>query len=203
MGNFLGVFITPLLVLQFLGTSTFNFRKTLLDLAKLVVIPTALGQAIRSIPAFHAMQNKHKKFSKLFSETMLLAIVFNTFSDTFSNKSSYSSINNSVFVSLFTLIPLFYLLSNYLFWHIMNVVIPDSSVKTKCAAMICSSQKTLAFGIPFINTAFANRNDVGIILLPLLIYSLSQVFLSSLVLVPVMRDMIEHDERTVSTLKNK
>ena len=56
--------------------------------------------------------------------------------------------------------------------------------------MICSSQKTLAFGLPFIKTAFSTRKDLSTILTPLLIFSPTQLFCATTILVPFLRNQI-------------
>ena len=66
--------------------------------------------------------------------------------------------------------------------------------KTRAAALFCSSQKTLSFGIPFIKTAFAGRPDIAYILAPLLIYAPAQLLLGSILLVPAMQRKIKKQE---------
>lgn len=56
--------------------------------------------------------------------------------------------------------------------------------------MICSSQKTLAFGLPFIKTAFSTRKDLSTILTPLLIFSPTQLFCATTILVPFLKKQI-------------
>jgi predicted Na+-dependent transporter len=58
-------------------------------------------------------------------------------------------------------------------------------------ALFCSSQKTLAFGIPFIRMAFASRSDIAVILAPLLVYAPVELLIGSSIFVPWMRREIE------------
>lgn len=60
--------------------------------------------------------------------------------------------------------------------------------------MFCSSQKTLAFGIPFIKTALGHRGDIAYILAPLLMYAPAQLLLGSGLLVPRMVKLIAKEE---------
>jgi sodium/bile acid cotransporter 7 len=66
--------------------------------------------------------------------------------------------------------------------------------KTRTAALLCSSQKTLAFGIPFIKTAFGNRKDIAYVLAPLLMYAPTQLLLGSTFLVPWLKKWIKSQE---------
>ena len=69
-------------------------------------------------------------------------------------------------------------------------LMPELDSPTRAAALLCSSQKTLAFGIPFIKTAFGHRADIAYIVAPLLLYAPAQLFLGSSVLVPALRERI-------------
>ena len=66
-------------------------------------------------------------------------------------------------------------------------LVPGLDASTRSAALLCSSQKTLAFGIPFIKTALGTRPDIAYILAPLLMYAPAQLLLGSSLLVPVLR----------------
>lgn len=67
-------------------------------------------------------------------------------------------------------------------------------MSTRAAALFCSSQKTLAFGIPFIKTALGHRPDLAYLLAPLLMYAPAQLLLGSSLLVPAMNKRIAQQE---------
>lgn len=117
-----------------------------------------------------------------------LAIVYNVFSDTFI---SGIGIGGSALAMLLIAMPVLYLILSALFWHVSKVMQPGLDAKTRAAALFCSSQKTLAFGIPFIKTAFGSRPDLAYILAPLLIYAPAQLLLGSTLLVPAMSKLIK------------
>jgi predicted Na+-dependent transporter len=87
--------------------------------------------------------------------------------------------------------PLMYLAFSAIFWQVSLKLLPGLDPPTRAAALLCSSQKTLAFGIPFIKTALGTRPDIAYILAPLLMYAPAQLLLGSSVLVPPLRKMIQ------------
>ena len=60
--------------------------------------------------------------------------------------------------------------------------------------MLCAPQRTLAFGLPFIKTAFGHRADLAYVLAPLLLYAPTQLLLGSIIIVPKMRELIARGE---------
>lgn len=117
-----------------------------------------------------------------------LAIVYNIFSDTFL---SGIGVGGASLAILLGTMPLLYLLLSLLFWWTSYRLLPGLDPKTRAAALFCAGQKTLAFGIPFIKTAFGTRPDLAYVLAPLLIYAPAQLLLGSVLLVPMMRERIE------------
>lgn len=189
VGNIIGVFWTPVLATLMLQAShsTSSLHDALLKLAKLVLVPIFIGQLSRYTSIGKTILN-HKKYTKLLSEFVLLGVVLNTFSDTFLRGFDLSS---QAILTLTALLSVMYLVSNAFFWNFSKITNPEIEVRTRAAAMICSSQKTLAFGVPFIKTTFGHRADIAMILTPLLIYYPIQVFLGSMVVVNVSKKKIE------------
>ena len=187
-GNFIGVFLTPVLVIALMGVGQgVSLVSTLRKLGTLVIVPMVLGQMCRkTFIADYFAGNWVKKAS----EVMLLSIVFNTFSDTFARG---IGVQGSSLVKLLGTLPMVYLGLSLLFWQISQLLFPRIDAKTRAAALFCSSQKTLAFGIPFIRMAFASRPDVAVILAPLLVYAPVELLIGSSLFVPWMRRRIERE----------
>lgn len=98
---------------------------------------------------------------------------------------------------IFTM-PLAYVTFSLFFWQASKKLLPGIDAKTRGAAMLCSSQKTLAFGIPFIKTAFGTRPDIAYVLAPLLMYAPAQLLLGSMIFVPWLRQLIQGSENIES-----
>ena len=116
-----------------------------------------------------------------------LAIVYNVFSDTFM---SGLGVGGAALLNLAIAMPLAYLAFSAVFWVLSKKLLPGLDAQTRSAALLCSSQKTLAFGIPFIKTALGTRPDIAYILAPLLLYAPAQLLLGSSLLVPALRRLI-------------
>jgi len=80
--------------------------------------------------------------------------------------------------------PLAYITFSGIFWILMRKLVPGLDARGRAAALLCSSQKTLAFGIPFIKTALGHRPDIVSLLAPLLLYAPAQLVIGSSVFVP-------------------
>jgi len=117
-----------------------------------------------------------------------LAIVYNIFSDTFLKG---IGVAGSSLVILLATMPALYLLLSLLFWKLSKVFLPGLDPATRAAALFCAPQKTLAFGIPFIKTAFGARPDLAYVLAPLLMYAPVQLLFGSTFIVPLMRKKID------------
>lgn len=185
-GNFIGVFLTPILAISLMGVGQgVSLVNTLKKLGTLVIIPMMVGQACRSTFIADYFTGKWVKKA---SEVMLLSIVFQTFSDTFANG---IGVQGSSLVKLMTTLPGVYLGLSVLFYRLSFLLFPRIDQKTRAAALFCSSQKTLAFGIPFIRMAFGSRADIAVILAPLLVYAPVELLIGSSMFVPFMRKKID------------
>lgn len=192
IGNLIGVFWSPILVFWMLQAGQdVSLTQSLAKLAKLVLIPLFVGQLIRQTPVGPNLR-RFKACTKTAGEIILLGVVLNTFSDTFLSGFSLSP----AFIGLlFTATSMFYLSSNFIFWKITRLLFSHVDIRSRGAAMICSSQKTLAFGMPFIKATFGHQENVAEILTPLLLYYQVQVLLGSLILVMELKRTINAADR--------
>lgn len=89
--------------------------------------------------------------------------------------------------------PLAYVGFSGLFWVIMRKIVPGLDARGRAAALLSSSQKTLAFGIPFIKTALGHRPDLVNLLAPLLLYAPAQLIIGSSIFVPRLAEDIKKE----------
>lgn len=185
--NVVGVFLTPMLAVTLLGSGGgVSLLSTLKQLGNVVITPLVIGQILRRTP-IGSFAQKVSVYSRTLSSCLLLAIVYNVFSDTFVKG---IGVSGSALIRLCMIMPATYLFFSALFWEISKKLLPGLDAPTRAAALFASSQKTLAFGIPFIKTAFGHRGDIAYILAPLLMYAPSQLLLGSSIIVPVMKKLI-------------
>lgn len=185
--NVLGVVLTPLLATWMLGVGQgVSLLDTLTKLGAIVILPLIAGQLCRKTPLLEYFEAVSKK-TRTLSSLLLLAIVYNVFCDTFSRG---LGVGGKALADLSFMLPISYLTYSFIFWQLSKYMLPQLSAQTRAAAVLCSSQKTLAFGIPFIKTALGDRADIAYILAPLLLYAPTQLFLGSSLFVPYLRHVI-------------
>lgn len=190
-GNVIGVVLTPLLSIFMLGASgNVSLLDTLRKLGGIVIMPLVFGQLAR-LTRLRVLSERYSKQTRNFSSCLLLAIVYNIFSDTFNRG---LGIKREMLVNLLTFMPLSYLSFSYLFWLLSKRILPGLDFKTRGAGLLIAPSKTMAFGIPFIKTAMGSRPDIAYLLAPLLLYAPSQLLLGSSVVVPFLQRKIDESQ---------
>ena len=196
-GSFLGIFITPLLLLVFLGSSsTVPFTSIILQLSMTVVVPLVLGQVLRRYIKEWMEQTK-PPFGTI-SSCVLLLIIYTTFCDTFSHKNA--GVDSSGLLSVIVFI--FILQSGLLYLTFTLTTLKESpfSPADTVAMMFCATHKSLTLGIPMLKIVFAGYQYLSLISIPLLIYHPTQILLGG-VLVPTVRQwMLKAQEKNKATV---
>ncbi|GAB5570467.1 sodium/bile acid cotransporter 7 isoform X1 [Prionailurus iriomotensis] len=193
-GSFLGIVVTPLLLLLFLGSSSsVPFTSIFSQLFMTVVVPLIIGQVQLStsskrgnllISMFQIvrryikdwLERKKPPFGAV-SSCVLLTIIYTTFCDTFSNP--------NIDLDKFSLLLVLFIKNNSGFT-------PADTV----AIIFCSTHKSLTLGIPMLKIVFAGHEHLSLISVPLLIYHPVQILLGS-VLVPTIKSwMVSRQKRS-------
>lgn len=177
ISNLAGIFVTPMLLLRFFGKYIqLPFLAMLVKLCGQVLLPVAVGQGLR-LAGGKAIYSKHSKFFKRSQEVILLGIVWNSFCNAFS---SGVSLELRHALTLLTLIPAMHLLSLGVLFKAFSLPIFNFSRKETIAAMFAASHKTLAFGLPLINTIFEGSPNIASYCTPLMFIHPIQLILGSL-----------------------
>uniref|UniRef100_A0A674MYJ1 Sodium/bile acid cotransporter n=1 Tax=Takifugu rubripes TaxID=31033 RepID=A0A674MYJ1_TAKRU len=182
-GSFLGIIVTPLLLLLFLGSSSsVPFSSIFSQLFMTVVVPLILGQVCRSF-AREFLERRKPPFGTV-SSAVLLMIIYTTFCDTFSNPNIELGPISLLLVVLiiFSIQVSFMLLTFVLSTRAGSGFSPADTV----AMVFCSTHKSLTLGIPMLKIVFEGYEHLSLISVPLLIYHPSQILLGS-ILVPTIR----------------
>lgn len=182
-GSFLGIFVTPFLLLLFFGSSSaVPFMSIVSQLSVTVLVPLLVGQFLRRYIKDWMEQTK-PPFGTI-SSCVLLLIIYTTFCDTFSHKSAEIDSSSLVAVAAFIICLQCCLLMLTFSLATMN----DSSFTPAdtVAIMFCSTHKSLTLGIPMLKIVFSGYKYLSLISIPLLIYHPVQILLGGL-LVPVVK----------------
>ncbi|XP_021534981.1 sodium/bile acid cotransporter 7 isoform X1 [Neomonachus schauinslandi] len=192
-GSFLGIVITPMLLLLFLGSSSsVPFTSIFSQLFMTVVVPLIIGQIVRRYIK-DWLERKKPPFGAI-SSSVLLMIIYTTFCDTFSNP-NIDLDKFSLILILFIIfsIQLSFMLLTFLFSTRNNSgFTPADTV----AIIFCSTHKSLTLGIPMLKIVFAGHEHLSLISVPLLIYHPVQILLGS-VLVPTIKSWMVSRQKGV------
>ncbi|XP_056156096.1 sodium/bile acid cotransporter 7 isoform X3 [Lampris incognitus] len=192
-GSFLGIVVTPVLLLLFLGSSSsVPFSSIFSQLFMTVVVPLMLGQVCRGFLR-ECLERRKPPFGAV-SSAVLLMIIYTTFCDTFSNPNMELDQTSLVLVVLIIFsIQLSFMLLMFLFsTRAGSGFTPSDTV----AIMFCSTHKSLTLGIPMLKIVFEGYEHLSLISVPLLIYHPAQILLGS-VLVPTIRSWMTSKQKAV------
>ena len=190
LGSFLGIIITPLCLLLFLGSSTVvPFRSTVTQLGVTVVLPLLAGQAVRALGIIRGTDLPASQIG----QAALLLIIYTTFCDAFlEHDAGMDPVDILVTVLLVVVIQL---LLMYLAWTLSGLTQMFNN-SDRAAITFCCSHKSLTLGIPILRILFAGYSHFSSISLPLLVYHPTQIILGSL-FVSEMREWLRiHQKRT-------
>ncbi|XP_020028049.2 sodium/bile acid cotransporter 7 isoform X1 [Castor canadensis] len=192
-GSFLGIVITPLLLLLFLGSSSsVPFTSIFSQLFMTVVVPLIIGQIVRRYIK-DWLERKKPPFGAV-SSSVLLMIIYTTFCDTFSSPHiDLDKLSLVLIMFIIVSIQLSFMLLTFIFSTRNNSgFTPADTV----AIMFCSTHKSLTLGIPMLKIVFAGHEHLSLISVPLLIYHPAQILLGS-VLVPTIKSWMVSRQKGV------
>ncbi|XP_007897350.1 sodium/bile acid cotransporter 7 isoform X1 [Callorhinchus milii] len=199
-GSFLGIIITPLLLLLFLGSSSsVPFTSIFSQLFMTVVVPLIVGQILRRCMK-DWVERKKPPFGAI-SSCVLLMIIYTTFCDTFSN----SNIDLDTFSLIIIIFIIFFIQLIFMFLTFAISTRKKSGFKAAdtVAIMFCSTHKSLTLGIPMLKIVFSGYEHLSLISVPLLIYHPTQILLGGLLVGTVKTWMVTRQKALKLTRQTK
>ena len=158
ISNMAGIFLTPALLLRFFGKGIeLPFFELVSKLCNKVLLPVAVGQALRATPVKDFYEKRTKIFKRL-QEVVLLGIVWNAFCNAFTKG---LGLDLSHAVALLVILPLLHVGSLVSLFALFKSKILNNTPGEAVAATFCASHKTLAFGLPLINTIFEGSPNLA------------------------------------------
>ena len=202
IGNTIGIFISPLLMIWLLGTAggdgTVNYLKIFGNLGIIVVGPLVLGQITRfSLPKLLEVAKKYVNLA-FFNSCCLLLIIYGVFCDTFSS-GAFSTINGWLFLLVLFICLLLLLLYSAISFFPSRIAVFNFSKQDSISILYSGSQKTVALGIPLIKVLFEGRSDIGLLSIPILVYHAEQLVFGA-VLVPYLLKWCPRNEENLSSI---
>ena len=122
--------------------------------------------------------------SRSLAQVILLGIVWNAFCNAFSSGLGLDLRQSLVLV---TILPVLHLASLAGLFKLFSLPIFGFTRGETVAAMFCSSHKTLAFGLPLINTIFEGNGNLAAYCAPLMFVHPLQMILGSLLIPTILK----------------
>jgi sodium/bile acid cotransporter 7 len=216
LGNILGVFISPAIILYFFQNpnlnllsntkaveNQINYSSVIKGLSLKVLIPLIIGQIIHALWTKQVIYMRNKLHLNQLNNILLLATIWSVFSMSFANK-IFDTIKTKEFFLLILINFGMYCTFSILIFIIARFPIHywQFSKQDTVAIMFCGVTKSLAMGVPLINAFFENENheSAGVVVLPFVIYHSQQLLLSACVAL-VFKKWIQKDLKKQSLIK--
>lgn len=183
LGSFVGIALTPLLILMALGiTASVPLTGIMANMTATVVLPLLLGQLVRA--KYERAITRRGLPLSLISSCALLLIIYCTFCDTFSTRVDVTFGELLVTVVALTA---FHVGSAALAFVAGRAAFHRRDV---ACLVFCASQKSLTLGIPLMNILFQGHPQLPLFSIPLLVFHPLQIVVGSL-LVPPLRKWLD------------
>lgn len=175
-GNFIGVFLSPLLILGYLGvSSSIDLVDVFYKLGIRVLLPVILGQVLRRFRAIKKFATRHNEFLRRVQQYSLAFIAYTVFCQSFLT-GSLSTAGDILLMILFQFLLIVGVM--VLAWFMLKRLFPDEP-RLRVMGLFGCSEKTLSIGIPLIHALYENDPALGQYTLPLLIWHPLQIILGS------------------------
>ncbi|TPX36600.1 hypothetical protein SmJEL517_g01179 [Synchytrium microbalum] len=185
MGNIIGVFLSPVLIIAFTGgpssgtSSSVQYGAIFLDLTYTVVIPLVIGQIIRFLFSDSVEWLQARIKFGMISSICLLLLVWAAFCDTFAGGST-SLVGGADMVVVILLNLVVFVSFSGVAFGISRVRWFGFTPADTVAIVMCAATKTVSLGVPLIQVIFANDPTKGILAIPLLMYHAIQLLIGAI-----------------------
>jgi sodium/bile acid cotransporter 7 len=179
IGNLIGIFLSPALILAYLGVSgSVNLSQVFFKLGMRVILPICIGQLLQHfvVPAKEFVK-RYKKYFKTAQECCLLFIIYTVFCKTFLQGMEADVAQIFLMIALqFGMLCALMALA----WVCLRILFRDEP-KLQAMGLFGCTHKTVAMGVPLINAIYESNPSVGLYTLPLLIWHPMQLVVGSFV----------------------
>ncbi|HEX7775839.1 MAG TPA: bile acid:sodium symporter family protein [Parvibaculum sp.] len=188
LSAFLGVFVTPILMAWYMKSTghSLPLSSVILKIVLLVLLPTALGQIAHRWLAAWAARNS--AWLKLCDRAVILAIVYNSFSDSIKEGVWSAHDVSLLFIMIVGVIGLFFVI-----YGLMQIPcrLLGLNREDSIACLFCASKKSLATGVPLSKVMFGATPALGLIIAPLMLFHFFQLVIVSVIANRFARDGVE------------
>ncbi|MBU2997096.1 bile acid:sodium symporter [Cellulophaga baltica] len=178
ISGIIGVLLTPLWMGLFVqnATTDFNITDIYIKLFTQIILPVVIGVFLQRFLGVFAQ--KYSKQLTLFDKSIILLIIYKSFSNSFNDKifSSVSVLDLLLlFISVIVLFSVLFFLTGFLAKRM------KFNTEDQITAQFCGTKKSLVHGTVFSKIIFGNMASIGLILLPLMLFHTIQLLTISVV----------------------
>lgn len=204
LGNAIGPFITPVSTALLVGLSAqTDPLDVLMKLGSLIVLPLGAGLALRSMRPSLFATPRATRIAGVAQQLCLLTMLSNVFSTSFYKRmqqeaederrrkemgDGFDGVITSKALPWSTVGTIALMMATYhtaffLGTTAMTVSFPAifGGAETSIAAVYCATQKTAAMGIAMVDLLFQGHDDLDLIVAPLLLYHMYQIFFGAVI----------------------
>jgi sodium/bile acid cotransporter 7 len=174
VSSLLAVVLTPLLVGALLHNSSVELPllPTILKVATLVLLPLLLGQVARIWLGGWAERNR--RFIKPLDRIVILIIVYASFAESIAN-GSWAANGATVAIAVAVGCAVLFAIAYFAVDGAARAARLDPA--DRIVVLYCGVQKSLASGVPLAPVIFPDNPDLGLIILPVLIFHFGQLLI--------------------------
>lgn len=178
ISGLIGIVITPLWMGLFLNNSSSEFElgSIYLKLITEILVPVVIGIVLQKYGSKYA--NQYAKELSTFDKLIILLIIYKSFAESFEENVFTSVDISDLFLITITTTVLFYAI-----YHLTGFLsrMLKFNIEDQITAQFCGTKKSLVHGTVFSKILFPASIPAGIILLPLMLFHASQLFIVSII----------------------
>lgn len=178
ISGLIGIALTPLWMGMFLQQSTADFDLGVIYIKLLteILVPVILGLLLQRFLGKYTA--KYNKQLTLFDKTIILIIIYKSFSESFEEK-VFTSVKLADLIFIFAADILLFFGVYYLIGFLAQKL--KFNREDQITAKFCGTKKSLVHGTVFSKILFPATMPTGVILLPLMLFHAAQIFIISVI----------------------
>ncbi|MCB4799854.1 bile acid:sodium symporter family protein [Neotamlana laminarinivorans] len=178
ISGLIGVLVTPIWMGLFLNSNTADYSLVAVykNLFLEILAPVILGLLLHRFLGSFAI--KHKNYLTLFDKSVILIIIYKSFSKSFSD-GIFNGLGLPMLAGVFIVAVLLFFTIYFLIGFISKQL--QFNEEDKITAQFCGTKKSLVHGTVFSKILFQNASFLGIILLPVMLFHAFQILTISVI----------------------
>lgn len=179
VSNMIGVFLSPVLIVAYVGiTNGVLLVDVFWQLALRVIVPLVVGNSLQFIPAVHLFVRNRPMLFKRAQQYCLIFIIYTIFCKALLHGSK-NSIGHILLLVLFEF--LLQVSTMTLAWFSLKALFRDQP-KLRVSGLFICMHKTISIGVPLITVLFKGDPQINLYTLPILIWHPMQLVVGTLLM---------------------